>query len=415
MKKLIAAFLAFVFAFVTSVAAFASPPPIPPTPLTLRGISTAGGASNLQIYNLKDSNIRKYRKAVANTQLGISDTVVAFFGDSRFRGVGAGGTSALTQYRNGMPKRVGEMLNGWHNLKVSNDSFVGSGTADATKVGVTLTYDPWVSTSGSGVTVDSSIATLGLGGFMVKLSAAGTFSFAPPDTIDRCDVMYYQSASTATVNVNVDGGSTLATLSRNGTAAIVKTTVSFSSGVHTVNVVWASGTFYLYGLRCYLSTVKEIAIVNYGTGSMAASNGWSQSPANQWEIPIAIANTSAGLAPNLTIVGLATNDVSQGQSLTTFESNMRYIIARAQLNGDVVIWIPSQGPSAALTNMAAYQQVLEKIALSMDLPYIKTENRIGSASVANADGLINSDGVHETLLGYGMEAPVAVKLLQDAM
>jgi len=380
-----------------------------------RDVSLAGAGFNRQIYNLKDSSVRNFRKAVANTVLGISDTRIAMFGDSTTRGVGAGGTSSGSQYRNGFPKRVADMLNGYRGIKVTNNSWYGSGTADPSKVGVTLTYDNWLATSGSGVTVDSSISTFAIGGYMVKLSNTGTFSFTPGSSFDTIEVYYYQSGSSATVDVNVDGGSSLVTLSRSGASAIVRSTISVAAGNHTINVVWGSGTFYLYGIRVYTAAVKEIAIMNWGTGSMAAASGWSQSPANQWEIPIAVANTAAGVAPHLAIVDFGINDCSQGLSITQFESNLRYLIGRLQINGDVILKTPVWGPSSGITGLNSFSAVIRSVALSLDLPYIDMQTRWGSPATANNLGYFNGDFVHPTLVGYADEAQLITEVLQQAM
>jgi len=299
------------------------------------------------------------------------------------------------------------MLNGHRGMKFTGNSWWNSKTTDITKASAILGFDNLITVTnyGTGVTVDTTISTYSISGYLVKFSAAGGIAFAFPDVFDTIEFYYYQSGSTGTVDVNIDGGATLTTLSRNGSSAVVRSTVTgISTGsTHTINVNWASGTFYLIGVRVYLSTRKEVTIHNWGAGSMR-SNNWSLTPSNAWEMPIIVANSTAGIAADLAILDYGINDSSNAVPLTTFETQMRYMIGRLQVNGDVILKTPVWGTSASLTTVGTYAQKVRDIAWSMDLPFIDITSRWESPTTANNRGFFNSDFVHPTLVGYADEA-----------
>lgn len=372
----------------------------------LQDLRIDGAAWNSQIYNVKDNNTRKIRKALANTAAGVSNTAIACVGDSTTAGYNPGGVQG-SQFRNGYPTRIMEMLNGHRGMKFTGNSWWNSKTTDSTKASAILGFDNLITVTnyGTGVTVDTTISTYSISGYLVKFSSVGGIAFAFPDVFDTIEFYYYQSGSTGTVDVNIDGGATLTTLSRNGTSAVVRSTLTgISTGsTHTINVNWASGTFYLVGVRVYLSTRKEVTIHNWGAGSMR-SNNWSLTPANAWEMPIIVANSTAGIAADLAILDYGINDSSNAVPLTTFEAQMRYMIGRLQINGDVILKTPVWGTSSSLTTLGTYVQKVRDIAWSMDIPFIDVTNRWESATTANGRGFFNSDFVHPTLVGYADEA-----------
>lgn len=223
-------------------------------------------------------------------------------------------------------------------------------------------------------------------------TGTGTLAYSPctagrsgPAAVNAFDIYYEQGPTNyGTANVNVDGGSTLATISsQNATEGIEKLTVSgLTLGTHTLNIVQTgshggSGLLIL-GIRGYNASAPGIELMNMGAPSSTTAN-WTASGTGFYGY-----NWAPIYQPTLTIIDLGINDASGTVALATYQSNMQALITRGLQSGagDVVLksFVPSIPGTLTDTwtlREKEYIPGLLALASANNVPLIDVYNRWG--------------------------------------
>lgn len=304
---------------------------------------------------------------------------VAIVGDSIVAGFGAADTNQGNRAFS-FPTRLAERL-AVQGIPVNTASFWGSASRHAD-----ADYDPRL-VRGNGWVIDPfSVRSLG-GPVWYNNSTTNPLAFSPPGTFDSADV-YAITNTTAQGQITIDiGGATLATVNLLGTAALIKTTVTFPRTTNpTLNIrrVDASGSVRVTAAVLFDSLNPAVEI--YNCGQSGATAGDAAANTNPWEPRPAL----RAVAPDLTLIGFGSNDENPANNVSqaTFAANLRLVRDDALLSGDVAHF--TQPPaSTGLTTIALqdqYADVIRAVAVEKGLPVIDVYRAIGSYARGNALG-----------------------------
>lgn len=332
--------------------------------------------------------IPKFKAALAAMAAGTRNVNMLFLGDSTFRGLNtSAGTSAQIQ---AFPMQLAPLLTAAGYIASANN-WLGRGAM------VTSTSDNRLSLTGWVATASGSLAETILG-----VSSAGTVVYTPQTNCDTFRIIYpLVTGAGRSFTANLNGGSTLATITNTaGAAAIGETTVSGSIGANALNLVWVSGQVFASQLICWDSTLgKQILILNAGW------SGAEMSAFQTADLPFRAFPMINYLAPDLAILGGPINEWEAGKTVAAYTDALRAVIAQAQLTGDVVLTTPVPS-STAVATVAVQQGFVAAIwALSRELRLrvVPIFEAFGSYAAANAAGLM-SDTKHPSQAGYALMA-----------
>ena len=323
----------------------------------------------------------RYRAARANMLAGVSDLVIAEIGDSTTAGLDALAT-ANTQVPNAPMSQVVGLINGDSSSSIATD-------------------DAWCRVRQVGATepaADSRVAQTGgwtkaVG--MFNSTAAGTLSFTPRYAADTWDIYYVRNAAGG-FTINIGGGSTLATINTSGSAAVIKQTVTGSSGLSPLNIVWTSGTVYIAAVVARSSTQKKVICCNFGCSGVSSSY-FLDGVASPWNQQAFLTS----FAPALVFVNLGINDWRNSVALATYLANMRSIFTYVGVFADMVARVPvfDTGSSGFTSSQQDYVDGLISLCKELGVPLINPRKRWGSVAAADAAGY-RSDNVHPAKPGY---------------
>lgn len=258
-------------------------------------------------------------------------------------------------------------------------------------------------TLGSGWIADTANPTLA-GYPIIGPASSAVLAFTPANSVDNFTIWFETFPGSPQYTVNI-GGASIGTLPMNAAAGIGVANFSVSAGTHTINIV-SNGTAggKIFGCEAWLSTSQQIQVFTAGADSWTAGN-WVQNNGNAFD-PLAMAEF---LAPDLTLVCLGKNEQAQGISQTTFEANLRTLVAGLLNAGSpVVIWGPPLSSSTAFgmseAAQLAYETNMSNVAASLGCTfYSLTQKRAnwGSFAAANTAGfMFTGDDIHCTPAGY---------------
>lgn len=376
--------------------------------LATRALGQSGPNSIPGVYNYSPLTLPNYRAALAKMRAGLQNVTVALIGDSTTAGAGAGSGGGVYQLNGARAKSLPSYLASlMTSAGVAAEAETFFGEAGVTFATPYNSYDPrLVLGTGWG----TSGATLGLGGSFFNTSATtAALSFTPTTAVDTFDIYYARNSGLATFTVNVDGGSTLATVNGAGAATLLKQTVTATLGTHTLNIQNSTaGITYINGVHAYSSAAKKVALLNMGrTGWktadwLDASSGWS--PFNA--LPL--------VAADLTVINLGINDAINAVPLATYEANLRALATQAARSGagDVLVVVPfpvdvTQASLATQQSYWAAASRLKDVAVVLDLGF-----RYGSREAMATHGLTNgSDTLHPNASGYTDAASPLLRLM----
>jgi lysophospholipase L1-like esterase len=341
-------------------------------------------------YNVVPTNFHKWRKALAKVRTGQANARLLCAGDSTTAGATA------STYLKSYPTLLRQLLNAYH-VPAVDGGIWGRGGATVTDSRVSV---------GSGWTAGSATGGWGQGGWSSVQNASGTLSFTFAHSIDTIDV-YYNQFSGGSVTVNVDGGASLGTINAPGFNIASKQTFTCPPGTHTINITGATGgPFYMAGVEAYLSTSKVVLVSNAGCSSSTSSNWATSGNAGS------AYNQFAVYPPDLTLTSLGINDASGSVADTAYDANMRAIIAKAQVSGDVLHMpaIPSNGAGAVTEGF--YRTKDRLMAADLGCGFLDIAGRWGSYAVSNPLGYY-VDSTHPSDLGYSDWAQAAFNVVQS--
>jgi hypothetical protein len=337
-------------------------------------------------------DLPKWRIAVQKVFAGTGNAKLAYIGDSTAAGINSGATGkhALS------PLSVMSSLLTASYLPCNNDPVFG----DSTNAGGSTwtTFDPRFTMGGAWATV-GAFGVLGGMAFSNSTDTA-TMAFTPVNQFDTVDIYSIQNTSYGTWTVNIDGGTTLATVNSAGTLAVIKTTVTATLGTHTINIQrnGTGGQVYIIGIVPTNSAAKTIDMFCFGKGS-APSLYFTGNASVIYPIPL------IGLfAPDLSIIDLGINDWRTLSYSSVYDTNLQTIITKCLASGDAILVAPNYSQVgvtsyATKDNMDAYIAAVYRVAAANSIPVYDASKRFVSYTVAIANGLM-ADTLHPSVAGY---------------
>jgi len=350
--------------------------------------------------------LRKWRKALSNVLIGQSNAKLLMVGDSTTAGLYAPGPNSYTN----TPSNVMSRILNKSLVQTNTNSVHGDSTRNNPANGFT-TFDSRVGAVGFAAWNQSSFHTGG-GNAFGNSTTTTSLVFTPIESFDTIDI--YSIDNTGGYGqwtVNVDGGSTLATVDNNGSRAIRKTTVSCALGTHAINIQrnGVGGQVFIIGICCKNSTVKTVDIYNIGQGS-AITADWVAVTGGIGEL-----SSITAYAPDLTIIDLSINDRRLGLYNSTFDTNLQTIVTTAKATGDVILCVPvpsSLSYSAYTTevNIGNFNSAIYAVAKANNCLVFDKQQLMVSYTQGNAEGLYN-DTLHPNAAGYGFIGQQMANLL----
>lgn len=369
---------------------------------------------DFHLYHFSAKNLRKTAAAFARVRNGDADMKCLCLGDSTTAGAKASTGSTFVGQK-AYPRRVAEMMNAYF-IPAAPGLVTPRGTSSA------VTADTrWV--PGAGWTANGSgLQYIGFGGkgayFRGTGATAESLVFQDPGVLaDTFDVYYRRqpgSASTGSFSVQATGGSAISVDAAAGAAiGIGKVTVAAGSAANMNSVsitgLIPSKTVDIIGVEPSLSTSRKVRVGNAGlSGSTTVDwlTYYQGSSANDYGGLGAV----KAYAPDLTIVDLGINDANAlAAPVAEYISRLQTIVTTAKMSGDVIIktMIPSQAPAVA----ALEAQYVEAVK-ALGHPVIDQFSRVSPFAAYHAAGMMNSDGLHGTDLGYLDVASVVLEALR---
>lgn len=358
------------------------------------------------------SQLKKWRRALANARSGGGHAKLMFLGDSTTAGIGASGATYTANRPLGYPNAVAKRLKAT-GVNVGVGNMVGVTAANTSNF---LAYDTrW--TVGAEWTANS-LPSLG-GGYLVSLNTgASAANFTPLDedgvalSFDTIDVVYLKNSAYGNFTIAVDGGAAAATSTQAGGGAIDTLTATVSAGTHTVNIAKVGGDaakhLHIMGINCYTAATKQVHVLSAGRGGGKAADDADASAYYTGR------NVLAYYAPDMTIINLTINDILALTSVASYKASLQNIITTAKLSGDVMICIgnPLQSTFSGyvLGNDAPYIAAVRELAASNSIYLLDFTGRFTDWATANAGGFMY-DGAHPNRIGYADMAAVIIQAL----
>lgn len=330
--------------------------------------------------NWDASMLPKLVASLAKTKSGGGDTFIDFVGDSTVR---AGLNGGLYTVATSLPVRFAAELT-QRGYVVSTDGVAGASNLSTTAAYVAI--DPRLA-FGAGW----SILTQGTAGGYIFTNSSDTTSMSLTTALsfDRVDVFVYESGTSGTWTLNVNGGAaSAATGGTSFTAKKYTINISGSAG-DTINLqrTGAGGTIYILGMRSRLSTASRVYVGNCGWATSNTVNWTSttNSPYDPQSIMVLRAATGVFMA-------LGVNDWNPTVTpLSTYAANYQTLITRFSTFADVaLLGQPQSDPTSfsSVATQATYLAVQQAAALSNTKPWSNLQYRWGSYANANANGLM---------------------------
>lgn len=362
-----------------------------PSPAYSPPMITGGSVSNTT--NLAATQLYKLRAALARQATGGAFVKVALIGDSTT--AGAISDPTLTNYRPfSWGAKLATMLTA-AGVPACMTNAIGNAQGAAGSGSSFGTWDGRLTSVGSVVCTPNTM----IGGVSCGLFTGQTQSFAPGVSTDTVDLYFVDQVGTFTVNI--DGGASLGTTTMTNSGLPRKVTVSYTAGVHTINVVWASGPalFNFLGFDAYTAASPQVHLLNLGSGgaqvqTLAANvNPYDPIPWTKF------------IAPDLSIISLGINDWIAGTTQPNYVGPLQVIVNACLLSGDVILMtpFPSDAGQAPLATQAQFVASMRSLAQSNGLQLIDENYNLVSKAVMTARGL-GSDVNHPNGLGHSVIA-----------
>lgn len=249
-------------------------------------------------------------------------------------------------------------------------------------------------------------SALSIGGKFAFCTANSTaLAFTPRASCDKFRIWYPTDVGIGTLNYNFNGGSNTG-INQAATQSLTSLTATTTLGANTINYSRSSGSVFHVGTEVWDSTKNSVIFINAGW-SGASSVDMSATAAAAYSPGLAI----QVIAPDLTIIECEGNDLLQAIPITTFRTNMQFMITKALLSGDVVLVAPiplqvSTAGSLALQN--TYIQVIKDLAVSNNVPLVNIFDQWVSYEYSNPFGIYMNAAApqlyHPNGPGYGKYA-----------
>lgn len=196
---------------------------------------------------------------------------------------------------------------------------------------------------------------------------------------------------TGTWRYNVDGGE-WATVDSSTTDKVV---LNMSLAKHKINFEHLTGTTTLLNAVSYKGE-KGVVVHCVGNGGLKASDIVTSDRAN-WITQFAKMNVQTAN------IMLGTNDMSANVELTDFKNQIKEIVSRVREGKpgiDVTLCSPSgNNLTGKKYTMKEYDTAIREVAQELNCAFLSLYDNLGDYATANANGIMQSDGVHPNELG----------------
>ena len=341
---------------------------------------------------------------LAQVRAGAGRARIAVIGDSTVAGFGAGdadsGNRALA-----WPTLLARFFEA-DGIPANTASFWGSAGRQGD-----AGYDPRLVRGNGWATDPFSVTSFG-GPVWYNNSTTEGLAFSPIGTFDRADIYTVRNTTQGMMTVDI-GGATLATINAAGTAALVKTSVSFARGADPTlrirrDAASGSASTRVVGAVLYDSVQPAVEIYNGGWSGVTAAN--LNAAANPWDYRTALST----IAPDLTLCLVGLNDMNPANavSVATYAENRRQVLAAARLSGDAIELLPNPA-SVALTPLATqagYVEAARAVAREAGVPVVDLPAAFVSYTAGLARGLYH-DIIHPGSAGQWVIAREAYKAI----
>lgn len=345
------------------------------------------------LYNVKGTSFRKFKKALTRTRLGLADTKILCAGNSNVLGYGT--SDANRTNKNGYPAQLARLMASQGLPAVEGMTVPQvNGLILDNRLASTGTWDGAAASAGLGWGSNG-----GIKGYWFCNTDLSTRTFSPGTGVfwDRADIYYTSHTTTGNATIQATGGAAF-NLTAGGVtlvnAVVQKTTISAGSLADTNTVtITKSGTapIFILGIEVWNSTKKQIRIANAGIASSSAFgwNGFNASFPN-----LRSGKCIEAYQPDLTIFSIGTNDAHiSNRTQAQFAADLNALIANAQVSGDVLLvgdWPYGIADAGKLALINSYNQGMR----FQGSPHLDSYTRMGSYSSYNAAGYMFGDQLH---------------------
>lgn len=335
------------------------------------------------IYNLKSSNSRRARAALAAARAGTGLCRLTFAGDSLTAGYGntRGVDDAVSQLRAELGRRgygVGELVH-FHTGGLPEPRIVLGGSWSLG--GPTF---PWAAGAAA------NTATLTGTGTVLEIVGSGfggSWTYA------------------------IDGAAPVTIVPNGASVPQITVVTGLSNAAHTVVCTANAPDSYIYGLGFRQAT--GVALEN---AAISGSSTSSWLDATNWPFGAASSLFSATSADHdIVLLELGVNDLGAGSTVDAYRTRLGQLVdaVRARSSASVFL-VASNYPQGADATWAPFVSAAYDVADLKDAPLLDLADRWGSFGQYNADGLardLASDTVHLTAAGNAAKMRAWLDLL----
>lgn len=413
--------------------------------LGLVGGGASSGSSGVNIPNYtKNGGLPKLQacrqKVIVNSP--VTNCKVLIIGDSTPAGYGASFNAMGSDARAfSWPTALAAILSKPpYNLNSSATSILGS--ANAGTIGAYTGYDTRANAGTWSLgSCTSGPCFGGSSGVFDNTDATSAFAFNPADSAsftsntvssDTLDVIALTYSGAGTLNISVNGGSTIGSINLDAANSFVEQTFSTTLGANTWDLKcsanFTAGCLFLM-VRSYNSAQSEVSILNAGW-SGSKTGDWVNTGNTPWD-PL---STITKIAPTACIIDLLINDEIAGTATATVSTNSQTLITQCKNAGADVLLVspePISPASVSYATQQTYMALYRSLATSNNIPLLDVFATLcGATSGAtcpnggwnagmgagwNASAITTApDVVHMSVAGYtpNFAEPIAQVLMQ---
>jgi hypothetical protein len=349
MNKLVSAVVAVAFALASIVEVSAQAVTTNRSPVVTPNYTQNGG-------------LPRWQACLARVKAGTGSCTILVMGESTPAGYGCAYQATAANYSRACSwvAQLAQTLYQEYNIATSYNAIMGGAWGNQSAGGY-VAYDPSV-TFGASWTFDTSRFVVGGNPFLQGTSNTSTLDFNPTNSTafpsnpavqtDSADVYTLSYiAGNNTLDVSVNAGATITSITDPGNGTINKTTVSTTLGTNTWKLKCATLGFgcYVQGMVAYDSTVPQVKVVNGGWGGSLIS-GWVTN-VNGFDA----LQTIAAMAPDLCIAQIAGNDAGAGTNVATYIADYETLVDACQSAGGDFLVVNSQPANPAVVTYATAQ------------------------------------------------------------
>lgn len=361
------------------------------------------------------SDIPRWSKTLADARAGLLATParIAFVGDSKTRGAGAGSANSSGQALSGAamkarPYRVGEIMRA-AGIPVALNTWFGAGGAGT--IPDVVAYDPRLSGftnwGGGG-------AVLGGGHLVCNVNDPGQMT--PNTPVNRVSLFYRDSPGRPDMTIT-KGADPVVTIvpPKNAAGSLIRAEAVFAtrdmSPVVLARAAGAASAMQIAGLVCWDSTAPGIEIANLGVFGVTSAYQAGTADATAPLLALGV------YAPHLTVINLGTNDLTTGVARATWIANITAIVRQAKISGDVILCWPAVAgvsPSGGSDgDRAVWRAALKQLATDEGCLFVDEEALTGGRAATQSGGWF-ADSVHENGSAYYRQAAALARVIINA-